>query len=1049
MSRSTPKRIPWRPLWAGALAALLVLLWAGLSESRTEPPDREQLVHAFGPIRFSEGRITGGFPWAPVDKRRVVPTEELRGVTRSLQSSPARKSPAVLGNLGVLALADAHPSLAVKLFEQASSKVPSDASFLVDLSAALLSTAESEKNSYLFFKALDISRQALRINPASSEAIFNHALAADRLHLILIAREAWKDFLDVETDPQWRDEAAHRLKNLQEPTAGERWLILKGKLEIETSQSYDSLIREVIEEFPQQLRQWAQEDLLEKWARACESGAYQEADRHRQAVSSIGRSLAEKRGELSVLDSSSAISQGSCEQMSRLVAGHKAYARGVYLYNHSQYSKAAIPLREAEQAFDETGSRAALLWTRLWLGGTEYYNRRHDEAEAEFTAILNDPSSAKFPALQGRALWCRGQLSLVHGDLENALSLFGQARTLFERLGEMENAGAMNALRADALRRAGRQDEAWSERFQALGRLSQYPGSYRLHNLLFEAPDALLSTGLEFAAQEFQSEGARVATKFSGKPSNITANLLFGARLRARWDEEGALSALKQARDSMRRIEDSELRESFWFESVLTEQEIYSKISSSRKSLSPYLSRVIQYYEDLRQPVNAADARLLRARSEIQAGDLAAAENDLTIGVGYQEAMAKEVTDQAAFAEEWQDLFEEMVRLNAVFRQDPERAFEFVEKSHIPPCQTAAHLPCIRVRSLEEVRASIPEGLALLQYFVLPERLLIWRFYAGEVKFWETPLDSERLRVCIESFVRDIQEGRDSEGGRIFYDLLLRNPLKGLPPETELMLVPDRALNRVPFAALWDRQRSRYMVEDHPLGYEPSASQFLADLDRTPARSSAPSSITAIGFGNPSLSGRLGARFLRLPFAEPEATGVAEIYPERKVLIGVAATRSAFAKALEESEIVHFAGHGLFNSESPLLSGIVLANDDPAKDGTVFSPRDIPNLRTSRLRLLVLSACETSPGSGRRVDGLNGIAAAFLVRGVPAILSAQWSVDDSVSREFLLYFHNWLLLGISPREALKKSQVAYLRGNDGLSKNPALWASYRFTGQMP
>lgn len=816
-------------LWAGSLVVLLIF-GAKLSESRPGPPDREQLVHLLGPVRVSEGRLTGNFPWAPFQRKvQIQTTEELLTAIRSLRRSPAVKSPEVLGDLGLLELVSSHPSRAVRIFERASIKAPREASLLNDLSAAHIAAWEAEGDPHHLVQALDIAQQALRIDPTSREARFNNAVTAERLHFILTARKAWEDFLDVETDPQWREEAEHRLAKLREPTAGERWVVLREQLEISTLEVADPVIREALANFPQQLRHWVQESLLERWAGACESGEYQEADRLHRAALSIGRSLAEQRGESSVQDAASAISQGSCERRSRLVAGHRAYARGVSLYNRSQYTEAAIPLHEAELAFEEAGSKAALLWTKLWLGGTEYYNRRHDRADTYFTLILKDSSVAKFPALQGRTLWCRGQLALVHGDFERALRLFDQAHTLFEALGETENAGAMDAMMADTLRRAGRQEEAWSERLQALRRLSQYPGSYRLHNLLFEAPDALLSEGLEFAAQEFQIEGARVAKAFGGKPSNIAANLLLGTRLRARWNEKDALSMLNQARGSIRQIGDDNLREAFWFESVLAEREIYEK-SSLPQDPDDDLSKVIQYYEGLRQPINAAEARFLRARSEIQKGDFGGAEDDLAIGIGYQEAMAKEVSDQAAFAEEWQDLFEDMIRLHAVLRHDPERAFEFVERSRIPPCGTAAHLSCIRIWSLDEIRVAIPKGLALIEYFVLPERLLIWRFHAGAENFWEIPVDTERLKTRIESFVRDLQEGRDSEGGLILYDLLLRGPLEGLPADTDLVFVPDRALNCIPFAALRDRRTSRYLIEDHALGYELSGSRFLMDL---------------------------------------------------------------------------------------------------------------------------------------------------------------------------------------------------------------------------
>jgi len=144
MNNFIPKTVQWRLLGAGALAGFLVL-WASLSESQAGPPGREQLIHLLGSIRISEGRVTGGLPWAPIDRNRIEPPMELLEAARSLQRSPTRKSPAALASLGLLALADAHSTRAFELLEQAASKAPSDASILIDLSAALLAAAEADK----------------------------------------------------------------------------------------------------------------------------------------------------------------------------------------------------------------------------------------------------------------------------------------------------------------------------------------------------------------------------------------------------------------------------------------------------------------------------------------------------------------------------------------------------------------------------------------------------------------------------------------------------------------------------------------------------------------------------------------------------------------------------------------------------------------------------------------------------------------------------------------------------------------------------------------
>ena len=86
---------------------------------------------------------------------------------------------------------------------------------------------------------------------------------------------------------------------------------------------------------------------------------------------------------------------------------------------------------------------------------------------------------------------------------------------------------------------------------------------------------------------------------------------------------------------------------------------------------------------------------------------------------------------------------------------------------------------------------------------------------------------------------------------------------------------------------------------------------------------------------------------------------------------------------LDGFEILHFATHGILDSEEPTLSGLVLSGvDEDGKPRSRFlRSQDIAGL-TLAARLVVLSGCET--GLGRLVDGegLLGLSRAFFYAGV-------------------------------------------------------------------
>ena len=230
------------------------------------------------------------------------------------------------------------------------------------------------------------------------------------------------------------------------------------------------------------------------------------------------------------------------------------------------------------------------------------------------------------------------------------------------------------------------------------------------------------------------------------------------------------------------------------------------------------------------------------------------------------------------------------------------------------------------------------------------------------------------------------------------------------------------------------------------MGYALSVSRFIKELERSDG--SAVGAVRKIfSFGNPLLNGRMAVALPSLPLAEKEAVSVAQAYPERRVATGSGATRSAFLKALQESEVVHFAGHGLLDQD-PGLSGIFLAPGLEVDKGGILFGRDIQDCSSPRLRLIVLSACETSSGNQKRTEGLAGIALAFLEAGAPAVLATQWGIPDESAAAIMTDFHKNLVLGMSGRRALREAQMRYFVRYGRARGNINIWAAYRLIGDV-
>lgn len=189
--------------------------------------------------------------------------------------------------------------------------------------------------------------------------------------------------------------------------------------------------------------------------------------------------------------------------------------------------------------------------------------------------------------------------------------------------------------------------------------------------------------------------------------------------------------------------------------------------------------------------------------------------------------------------------------------------------------------------------------------------------------------------------------------------------------------------------------------------------------------------------------------FPRLPGSIKEAIAIREAAGDQHVLTltDTDANRDVVLSGrLDEFEILHFATHGILDSEEPALSGLVLSGVD--KDGTPRSrflrSQDIAGLTLSA-RLVVLSGCET--GLGRLVDGegLLGLSRAFFYAGADQVVSTLWPVPDRTTAELMGHFYYAHLHDkLSVPDALRQAQLK-IRENAGWN-NPFYWAAFIVQG---
>jgi CHAT domain-containing protein/tetratricopeptide (TPR) repeat protein len=193
--------------------------------------------------------------------------------------------------------------------------------------------------------------------------------------------------------------------------------------------------------------------------------------------------------------------------------------------------------------------------------------------------------------------------------------------------------------------------------------------------------------------------------------------------------------------------------------------------------------------------------------------------------------------------------------------------------------------------------------------------------------------------------------------------------------------------------------------------------------------------------------GELG--FARLPHSRQEAEAILAVTPKGtgKELLDFQASRTtATSSELSRYRIVHFATHGLLNSQHPELSGIVLSLVDQAgqpQDG-FLRLHDIYNLKLGA-DLVVLSACRTALGKEINGEGLVGLTRGFMYAGAGRVVASLWGIDDEATAALMRQFYREMLIHRQPPAAALRAAQIWMWKVKRLP--PSYWAAFVLQGE--
>jgi CHAT domain-containing protein/tetratricopeptide (TPR) repeat protein len=1017
-------------------------------------------------MRPVEGRLVGldWVPYAPLATHSVAPLGRLRAAAVEASRALARRRTVeTLRDRAAVALVIGRVGEAISELSEASARMPANAGVLSDLAAARLQRAGKEDDPWDLVLALAAAAKAVELDRRLLAAQFNRALALERLHLLAAATRSWQLYRAGERDTGWAREADAHLLALDASAVAGDLRSLRGQLEAAGDDG--DAARSLAQRFPQALREYAEGEILGRWADAESARRHAEADRRLAFARAAGAALASVGGDRMVADTVGEIDRArqpglASGHLRRLVRGHRRYGAGLRLMERGDFAGALPALIEAHgQLVREDSSFAR--WAAYQIAVCHYQHSRYRQVLEWAEPAARGAECERYPAHCGRTRRLLGLVRILRGQPTASLVAFATGRAMFRGLREAGNAAALSSLVAMDQVYLGQTKAAWRNLYEALRDSAVASSPLARFAACEQAAWLAEDQGKPEVALYLQDEVVRAAEDATLPFAVAEAFRRRAAILGTLGRADEAAADLRRARDYLRRLPDLRARRVVEGDILVAGGEL-ARPTSPRQAIL-LLRRATKLYRQAGYHFQLSRALLESALGELALNDGQAAERLLGGAIGEVEAQREKIPTtlgRASYLAHEKAVYDQMISLLVSRHDRAEDALAYCERARarilrdwilgLPLAGATGRLlrtvpPPLPVHVL---RQRLPADLVVLEFSVLPERLIAWVVRRDDLQVESVEVDAGAVgrRVAkLASSLRDRKPDAAKDAASGLYSLLIGPVERHVPAGSRLVLVPDGPLHEVPFALLRSPRTGRYLIQDHPLSVAPSEAvlDFCLRRERELGRQGR---TRALVIGDPSFDRKLFPNLQRLQGAAAEALHLAQAYPGSQTLLAERASKAAFLGLAGEFQIVHYAGHAVADLEYPLLSQLLFASEAGDPGGGVLFSWELLGRRFRLTQLVVLGGCDTAEGAMARSESIEGLAGPFLAAGVPAVIASLGPVDDQLAGELFARFYHHLATGLDIAGALRAAQIE-LALREAASSHPDFgWASFELIG---
>ncbi|MDM8561604.1 CHAT domain-containing protein [Candidatus Parabeggiatoa sp. HSG14] len=328
---------------------------------------------------------------------------------------------------------------------------------------------------------------------------------------------------------------------------------------------------------------------------------------------------------------------------------------------------------------------------------------------------------------------------------------------------------------------------------------------------------------------------------------------------------------------------------------------------------------------------------------------------------------------------------------------------------------------------------------AIFYPILLPNRIELLLLMSDRIHKIAIPVGFETLKLTVEQFRNNIQnlgsKKRFYKQSIQLYNWLIA-PLReqlAVKNINTLVIVPDGPLRTVPLAALFDKKRKKFLIENFAIATTPGIN--LTGSHPLPKHRQ---NIKVLLNGlSESVQG-----FPGLIKVKKEINNIEPLFNNYHVLLNQNFTLDAINQSLRNTSysIVHIASHGQFERDPKKTFLLVYDNKltmDKLEKLMKFNAHQKP------VELLTLSACQTAVGDERAALGLAGVA---IKAGARSALASLWSVKDKATSQLMVAFYQQLINHpeLSKAQALQEAQKKLIMQR--AFKHPAYWAPFLLIG---